>query len=128
MNYARNGIILYTRNYEACVRFYRDTLGLPQMFALDEPQSRLTCLELGGAYLMIEPDERPWPEGTTIDHLPTKLRFNVADLDAAIAELQGRGVSIARADHGWGAVADFLDPDGNACQLRSEADFPAPRQ
>ncbi|MDZ7748834.1 MAG: VOC family protein [Halofilum sp. (in: g-proteobacteria)] len=123
MHYARNGIILYTRNYDACVRFYGETLELPRMFALEDDDGRLTCFDLGGAYLMVEPDDRPWPEGTAHEQLPMKLRFNVDDLDAAMAELSGRGVQIARVDYGWGAVADFLDPDGNPCQLRSEADF-----
>lgn len=123
MNLARCGIILYTRNYDASVRFYGETLELPRMFASDEPDMQVTCFDFGGTYLLLEPDDRPWPEGTTIEHLPTKLRFNVDDLDAAVAELEDKGVAIARVDYGWGSVADFLDPDGNPCQLRSEADF-----
>ena len=123
MHYARTGTILLARNYNACVRFYRDTLDLPEMFRLEDEESRLTCLEFGGSYLMIEPDDRPWPEGTTIGRLPTKFRFNVEDLDAAVEELDRKGVALARTRHAWGDVADFLDPDGNPCQLRSESDF-----
>jgi lactoylglutathione lyase len=52
-----------------------------------------------------------------------RLRFNVRDLDAAIADLRAKGVDTRREDHPWGSVARFTDPDGNLCQLRSEAGF-----
>ncbi len=42
MNFRRAGIILFTNDYEACVSFYSETLGLPVMFVLDEPGSHLT--------------------------------------------------------------------------------------
>ena len=47
--------ILFTGRYEDRVTFYGEVLGLPLMFRLDRTDSRLTCFDLGGAYLMVEP-------------------------------------------------------------------------
>lgn len=123
MNYARTGIILFTERYADCVAFYRDVLDLPVAFQLDRPDSTLTGFEFSGAYLMIEEGGRAKTDGKTIADTQARLRFNVVDLDAAIAELDSKGVAIERLDHPWGAVANFFDPDGNPCQLRTERGF-----
>ena len=54
MDFTRHGIILFTADYERCVEFYTGTLGLPVMYAKDQPGSHLTCCAFGDAYLMIE--------------------------------------------------------------------------
>ncbi len=123
MNFRRTGIILFTNHYEACVLFYSETLGLPVMFVADEPGSHLTCCNFGGAYLMIEGDGPPPAAEKSLDRNTTKLRFNVADVEAAAQELEGKGVEVKRAVYDWGTVANFVDPDGNLCQLRDEASF-----
>ena len=123
MQLERLGIILFTKNYEACVDFYTKTLGLPVMFEKDEPGSTLTCCDFGGAYLMIE-TEGPAPVAAkSIDQNPTKLRFNVQDVEATAAALREKGVAITVESYSWGAIADFTDPDGNMCSLRDEASF-----
>ena len=43
MNFDRTGIILYTLNYEACVHFYGNIIGLKRMFETD----MLTCFAFG---------------------------------------------------------------------------------
>lgn len=123
MQVARAGIILFTERYAECVAFYRDVLELPVAFQLDRPGSRLTGFDFSGAYLMLEEGGRAKPGGKSIADTQARLRFNVVDLAAAVAELQHKGVSVERLDHPWGSVANFHDPDGNPCQLRSEADF-----
>ena len=125
MAFTRTGIILFTKQYEACVAFYSETVGLPVLFVADEPGSHLTCCDFGGAYLMIEVDGPPPAAEKTLAQNPTKLRFNVADVEAAAQELETKGVGVRRATYGWGTVADFTDPDGNLCQLRDEASFGA---
>jgi len=123
MQFERLGIILFTKNYDACVDFYSKTLGLPVMFEKDEPGSKLTCCDFGGAYLMIE-TEGPEPAAAkSIDQNPTKLRFNVQDVEATAAALREKGVAIAVESYSWGSIADFTDPDGNLCSLRDEASF-----
>lgn len=105
--------------------FYRDVLGLPELFRREDPGGRLVCLAFGAAYLMIEPGGGPAAERKGPAANPVALRFNVADIDAAAAELRRRGVTVVRRDFDWGTVADFCDPEGNRCQLRADASFPA---
>lgn len=123
MDFTQAGIILRTENYEDCVGFYRDVLCLPVLFQLNRPDSVLTSFDLGGTYLMVEPDGPKPPDRKSIDESPVTLRFNVADLETTATALESRGVTVNRRQFEWGVVADFVDPDGNRCQLRSEKGF-----
>ncbi len=123
MRFARLGIILFTRNYEACVDFYTRILGLQVMYAKDVPGSRLTCCDFGGAYLMIEADGPEPTERKTFEQNPTKLRFNVNDIDSSVRELRDNGLEIEVESYPWGSIANFTDPDGNLCSLRDEQTF-----
>jgi len=121
MNFDTAGIILFVRRYEACMRFYGETLALPLMFRLERPDSTLACFDLGGSYLMVEPGGSDAPPEAGARGF--KLRFNVADVEAAAERLAAQGVEIAVRRHPWGATAEFADPDGNRCALRSRAGF-----
>ena len=123
MNFSKAGIILNTENYRDCVRFYGDTLGLELLFEIDRPSERLTCFDLGGAYLMVETGGQSHPEVKPVDRCPTKFRFNVADVEAVAADLRSKGISIDVHHHDWGTTAEFSDPDGNRCALRSDDGF-----
>jgi len=59
----------------------------------------------------------------TVEQNPTKLRFNVEDVDRAAAALRRTGVAIEVETHSWGTIANFTDPDGNLCSLRDEGSF-----
>ncbi|WP_422027720.1 VOC family protein [Roseovarius sp.] len=117
------GIILNTEHYADCVGFYRDALGLKVMFEKATAEERLTCFDMGGAYLMVEPGGRASAAGKPPGECPSKLRFNVADVEAAVAELASRGVQAEVRRRPWGVTAEFLDPDGNRCALRGVAGF-----
>ena len=121
--YKRNGIILFTDQYEANVKFYSRILELPVLFVLDNDHSKLTCLELGGNYLMIEPCESTLPNSQGRRQNPVCIRFNVEDVDATADELANRGVNVTIRNEVWGTVGDFNDPDGNRCSLRDERTF-----
>ena len=123
MRYTRHGLVLPVADYTGCVAFYRDVLDLPVLFQLDRADSVLTAFDLAGAYLLVEPGGIAKTPETFPDDAQVRLRFNVADLDAAIAELRGKGVTVDRLDRAWGSVGLFRDPDGNLCQLRDEAGF-----
>ena len=107
MQFTRLGIILFTKNYEACVDFYTKTLGLPVTYEKDEPGSILTCCDFGGAYLMIEvggpeppqTEDKTKTKTKTIEQNPSKLRFNVEDVERAAAELRKKGVAIQVETH-----------------------------
>ena len=126
MELTRSGIILCTERYEACVDFYRRTLGLPDLFSLDNEHSKLTCLDMAGSYLMIETGGTAVPGGKSVEQSPVILRFNVGDVEATAEVLEARGVRVAIRREVWGTVGDFVDPDGNQCALREEASFLPP--
>lgn len=123
MQIEKFGIILNTERYEACVGFYRDTLGLTVMFEKMTETEKLTCFDMGGAYLMVEPGGRAAAGGKPVAECPTKLRFNVANVEAAMADLADRGVRAELQRRPWGVTAEFHDPDGNRCALREVAGF-----
>ena len=104
--------------------FYRRILALPELFSLDNEHSTLTCLDMGGSYLMIETGGAAAPGGKSIERSPVTLRFNVRDVEASAAALEARGVRVAVRREPWGTVGDFIDPDGNRCALRDEGSFP----
>lgn len=123
MEYVRTGVILNTGNYEACVAFYRDVLGLRLLFARDEGGDSLSCFDFGGAYLMVETGGHARPGGKSIEESCAKLRLNVRDLDAARRHLRSRGVDAEISSFDWGRVIDIHDPDGNRVGIREEAGF-----
>jgi len=100
-------------------RFYGQTLGLPLR---DESPYALVA-EVPGGMLRITAVERPVAAPYTV------LGWRVADLDAAVDGLAGRGVWFLRyegmgqdARGGWTApggarIAWFNDPDGNLLSL-----------
>lgn len=123
MKVVRTGIILNTRNYEACVRFYRDMMGLEEMFSRDEDGHRLCCLEFGGAYLMVETGGHANPEGKSMKESSSKLRFNVESLEDAQQYLAEHGIEAEIDTFAWGSTINILDPDGNRIGIREESDF-----
>ena len=114
MQIEKPGLILFTENYPACVRFYRDLFGLATIFE----QEKLTCLEFGGAYLMVETGGVANVTGKSRTENPTVIRFNVADVEVAAGELRAQDVVVTVEHHGWGTIGVFYDPDGNRCELR----------
>src|SRR5262245_8118836 len=105
------------------IQFYRDTLGAEFMAKYDSPG--LAFFRLGGTRLLLE--HSPGTKSGTV------LYFEVSDIDAAYAALQGRGVEFDSAPHlihrdqsgtfgpagGEEWMAFFKDPDGNVLALAS---------
>jgi lactoylglutathione lyase len=123
MRFRRTGIILFTENYDQCVDFYTRVLRLPIMFAMNNENSKLTCCDMNGQYLMIETGGVATADGKNKSQSPALLRFNVEDIDACVAELQQQKIKTRLRREPWGTIADFTDPDGNRCQLRDEQTF-----
>jgi len=123
MRVERTGVILNVERFDACVAFYRDAFSLPVMFELREGDFRLTCLQFGGAYLMIESGGVAQPSGKSVAENATKLRFNVADIQEAGGSLRARGIEVSIEHSAWGAAIHLYDPDGNRIGLRDETGF-----
>lgn len=112
------GIILGTERFEDCVAFYRDLLGLPVWFEKDG----LVCLRFGDGYLMVEHGGVARDGRKAQSENPTMLRFNVDDVAASARMLRAQGVDVDEKRFDWGEVGTFLDPDGNACELKDAGD------
>lgn len=124
MQYVRTGLILCTENYAECVGFYSLILELPILYVLDNEHSKLTCCDMGGNnYLMIETEGSASASAKSLEQSPVCLRFNVDNIEQAVAELQSKGVKVKPRKEVWGTVADFVDPDGNRCSLHDETTF-----
>ncbi|WP_404465957.1 VOC family protein [Vreelandella aquamarina] len=120
---ARYGIILNTENYIECVAFYRDLFGLPLLFERDEDGFKLTCLEYGDGYLMVEQGGKAKQGEKTPEESSFKLRFNVDDLEAALAQVHAWSIQATITENPWGRTINLSDPDGNRVGIRDEAGF-----
>lgn len=123
MDVTHAGVILNTEKYRQCVEFYGEVLSLPILHKIDRPNEQLTCFDLGGVYLMVETGGKSHVGGKSIENCPTKFRFNVVDVERIAEDLRRKGVSIEVRNYDWGTTAEFADPDGNRCALRSDAGF-----
>ena len=122
-NIARYGIILNTENFEACMAFYRDLFGLRQLFEKDENGFKLSCLEYGEGYLMVEQGGKAKNGVKSPEEGSFKLRFNVKDLEEALAEIRAWGIDADITENAWGRTINISDPDGNRVGVRDEAGF-----
>ena len=103
---------------DRAVRFYRDTLGLPFLFAAPPHMAFFDC---GGVRLMLS---RPEPQ---FDHPGSVLYFAVDDIAAVYRTLVSRGVAFRSEPHKSATLADrevwladFGDTEGNTLALMSE--------
>jgi len=119
----RTGIILNTHNYDACVAFYRDLFGLRVLYEKEDGDFRLTCFEFGGSYLMVETEGVARAGEKTIAQNPTKLRFNVADIESAQVLVTKHGIDAEIEHYEWGDTINISDPDGNRVGIRDEVSF-----
>ncbi|MDB9753023.1 VOC family protein [Oceanospirillaceae bacterium] len=123
MNSQRYGIILNVEKYDECVAFYQDILELQLMFSKVEGDFKLTCLEFGTGYLMIETGGFAEPKGKSIKTCPSKLRFNVSDINEALIRVKSFGIPFEFIESDWGSTINIHDPDGNRIGIRDEVSF-----
>ena len=123
--HSKTGIILVVKNFDECVAFYRDLFGLKMLHEKEQGDFRLACLEFGTSYLMIE-TEPPYPQTANeknVDENPTKLRFNVPEINAALKIVQSFGIEAQIDEFDWGSTINLTDPDGNRVGIRDEMGF-----
>jgi len=106
------------RELDEVVGFYRDVLGLEDADRPEIPGVPGTWLDVGDSQLHVVGAP---PRGTPIDSTGHHYCVAVADLDAAIAELEERGIPYKRGVQGEGTVQIWInDPAGNTIELQQE--------
>jgi lactoylglutathione lyase len=110
MKIQQPGFFILVENYEACVAFYSEKLGLPIRM---QKGDYLTNFRFGDGYIILEKGI-PTPKSETPSFV---IRLNVFDVDAAAAGLQAKGVEVKRESYDWGEIGVLRDPDGNVIQL-----------
>lgn len=123
MKITRTGIILNTQKYQECIEFYDNILGLEVLHKIDRDNEKITTFLFGDTYLMVETGGNSYDGVKPIYTCPTKFRFNVSNVQVECNKLQSKGVQIEVIHHEWGTTAEFSDPDGNRCALRSDEGF-----
>jgi len=112
-------LVLYVRDIKRSTAFYRDTLGLPLLFAAPPQMAFFNC---GGVRLLVGgvPAGQQAQRGSAI-------YFQVADIQSLYAALKSKGVCFKAEPHVvdrtqaselW--LVEFNDPDGNQLALMSE--------
>jgi predicted enzyme related to lactoylglutathione lyase len=105
---------LATKDLEAAVEFYGETLGLPR--SVYRPERHFAEFETGNLTLSVVD-----AEGMGLEYAVSKIpiALHVEDVAATRASLEGKGVAFAAdtLDTGVCHMAFFSDPDGNALML-----------
>jgi catechol-2,3-dioxygenase len=117
-------LVLYVRDLEQSVAFYRDVLGWKQV-SPEVPGMPAAAFSSGRTHhelLLIEvgPDAAPIPQGRRIGlyHFGLKVGDTDDELREARARVQAAGVQISGAsDHTVTHSLYILDPDGNEIEL-----------
>lgn len=111
-------ISMRVHDVDRATRFYRDTLGLPFLFAVPPQLAFFNC---NGVRLMLS---TPEPQ---FDHPGSILYFGVDDIQSTAAALASRGVVFRETPHKIATLADrevwlavFEDSEGNMLALMSE--------
>jgi len=105
-------ITLWVNEYDACLAFYRDVLGLP----LETSDENFAQFDTQGTKLYLH----RLREKSSLRSRALEIHFEVRDVDAAYSKLLERGVPFEHppANMPWGArMAAFRDPEGNAIEI-----------
>ncbi len=107
-------ILLISPNAKKLCEFYKATLGLP----LEEERHDGILLHygysLGDVHFAIHPTDG-WPGVPKQNAQSPVISFSSSNLKAVAKRLSATGVKVTGpADHGFGQVVSFRDPDGNS--------------
>ncbi len=123
MKINNNGMIINVEKFTECVSFYKELFKLPEMFSKVDGSFKLTCLEFGHSYLMIETGGFAVSSGKDFSQCPIKIRFNVADIHDTLKSIHQYGIDTEVIETDWGSIININDPDGNPISIRDEEGF-----
>jgi predicted enzyme related to lactoylglutathione lyase len=111
-------IAVPVQDLDRAINFYRDRLGMRFLFQVPN----MAFFDCAGVRLMLG-----LPEGEGTSHPASLIYYRVEDIDAAHAELAGRGIVFESAPHLVAKMAEqelwmafFPDSEGNTLALMSE--------
>jgi predicted enzyme related to lactoylglutathione lyase len=108
-------ILLISPNASRLCEFYKATLGLPLEEELHEGATPHYGYSLGDVHFAIHSADGGWPGVPTRNAQSPIIAFSTSNLKAVAKRLSASGVKVTGpADHGFGQVASFRDPDGNS--------------
>ncbi|MGO8873084.1 MAG: VOC family protein [Acidimicrobiales bacterium] len=108
---------------DPAVRFYRELLEMPDEDRPTIPGIGGHWFGAGGAQLhLVDAPAGPGPIRPAGPH----VCFAVADLDAAVAELQRAGIPYAEGAQGTTVQIWFADPAGNTVEIQQDPDLAPP--
>jgi catechol 2,3-dioxygenase len=118
-------LVLYVRDLDRSVAFYRDVLGWPQVSPEGDVGFRAAAFSAGRTHhelLLIEvgDDAQPLPRGRRVGmyHFGLKVGDSDDELREVVAQLEAAGVPIQGAsDHTVTHSLYLADPDGNEIEL-----------
>ncbi|MBG6137200.1 VOC family protein [Longispora fulva] len=91
-------LVVTAADYDQALRFYRDTLGLPERAAYSSPDGRVTILEAGIATLEIaDPGHAAYVDEVEVGHRVAghiRVAFQVPDARAATERLANGGATV----------------------------------
>lgn len=118
-----NAVVLLARHFDACVEFYRDTLGLKVkntdqgFMSFDFGEMELALMDLSAASGMVSEEAiQPAAEGV---HRALLAAF-VENTDATYEALRAKGIQFVKppTTQPWGQrTAYFKDPDSNMWEI-----------
>jgi len=117
-------VAIISSNYEVSKAFYTEALGLgivSEFYRAERDSYKLDLRLPDGTQIELfsfpNPPKRPsYPEACGLRH----LAFEVADIDAAVAGLEGRGIGVETIridEHTGKRYTFFADPDGLPLEL-----------
>jgi predicted enzyme related to lactoylglutathione lyase len=110
-------IVLLTENWSHLVHFYRDILGLVQLYIDEEGGSAELVPPGGGTTVCIKRQSNP---DEILERNGIVLSFHVEDIEATVAELQQRGVRFLHgieSDEEGTRFINFFDPECHRLHL-----------
>ncbi len=108
--------LVHPSDLDRSISFYGDGLGLAVAREFGAGQDRGVVFSAGGGFIEIVGHSESWGDGAP----PLALWLQVRDVEATVAEVEGRGVEVTRGPvlEPWGLVEAWVtDPDGMRIHL-----------
>ncbi|MCI0712098.1 MAG: VOC family protein [Chloroflexi bacterium] len=125
-----SAVVLFVQDFDDCLKFYRDTLGLQVVllesdfaaFKMDDQDFAIQGMETSAQMVNLKVDAFE-PQSGKVDRV--LLCTRVENVDNAYATLKAKGVEFTGPpeDKPWGIrVAYFRDPEGNIWEIAHPLD------